>query len=469
MAEYQGELGMVDTSSLAHGVGLSPSALSLRNVETLLLTAQQQQLRHLRRLQQMRRQAELSAAVQMAWVEKQEEEERRRVAREAELKEDKVRRAQHHQEVAERNAAAQQAAGRTQEMWREALKGKLEAANKRTDDMLRQRSLLSEFSRVQWVRFEARRRRTYANHERTLEERRQRLEEKMANEERNLAQRQELRLIQDEIRREEEALAAVRREEARRRADIEAEARGQYYGLRAQQRDRQLSERKMDLEAQRAARAEEARQRTAYNQHRVAESSAAEQAKRDRVAQQLQSKMNKVDAIMAQREALVKEVQRVQAGMAAQEERMRSALEVMERTGKWHLPTELVDSTAALQSAMMELPLRSPGRSAGGGGRLPASGRPDSAPSNTLLLEKAFKTGPASRPGSAPPGGLRASRHEAELQRVLEEEILREMGREQALAQEPDHEERKRMIRHFAAEREAAKSRILAIGSGLAA
>lgn len=40
--------------------------------------------------------------------------------------------------------------------------------------------------------------------------------------------------------------------------------------------------------------------------------------------------MAKVDSIMAQREALVREVQRVQAGMAAQEERMKAALDSME-------------------------------------------------------------------------------------------------------------------------------------------
>ena len=44
--------------------------------------------------------------------------------------------------------------------------------------------------------------------------------------------------------------------------------------------------------------------------------------------------MAKVDAILAQREALVKEVQRVQAGMAAQEERMRAALEEMQASGR---------------------------------------------------------------------------------------------------------------------------------------
>jgi hypothetical protein len=54
--------------------------------------------------------------------------------------------------------------------------------------------------------------------------------------------RAQLRLIQDEIRREEEALWAVRRDELRQRAESEQAARSSYYGLRAQERDRQLAE-----------------------------------------------------------------------------------------------------------------------------------------------------------------------------------------------------------------------------------
>jgi hypothetical protein len=42
---------------------------------------------------------------------------------------------------------------------------------------------------------------------------------------------------------------------------------------------------------------------------------------------------------------------------------------------------------------------------------------------------------PSGRAGTAPPASLRMSRQEAELQRVLEEEIVREMQREQALAE----------------------------------
>jgi hypothetical protein len=59
--------------------------------------------------------------------------------------------------------------------------------------MLRQRSLLCEFARVQSARLEARRRRIYANHEAQLDARRAALEEKQAQEQRHLQQRQEVR------------------------------------------------------------------------------------------------------------------------------------------------------------------------------------------------------------------------------------------------------------------------------------
>lgn len=59
--------------------------------------------------------------------------------------------------------------------------------------MLRQRTLLTEFSRVQSARIEARRRRTYANHEQALEGRRQALLEKEAQERKMMQQGQEVR------------------------------------------------------------------------------------------------------------------------------------------------------------------------------------------------------------------------------------------------------------------------------------
>jgi predicted dithiol-disulfide oxidoreductase (DUF899 family) len=59
--------------------------------------------------------------------------------------------------------------------------------------MLRQRRLLAEFARVQSARIEARRRRTYANHEAALEARRQALLAKEAQEQRHLQQQQEVR------------------------------------------------------------------------------------------------------------------------------------------------------------------------------------------------------------------------------------------------------------------------------------
>jgi hypothetical protein len=57
------------------------------------------------------------------------------------------------------------------------------------------------------------------------------------------------------------------------------------------------------------------------------------------------------------------------------------------------------------------------------------------------------------------------SSREAELQRVLEEEIMAEMEREAALARATDPKERQRLLKAFAQDREAAKQRILSIGS----
>jgi len=93
------------------------------------------------------------------------------------------------------------------------------------------------------------------------------------------------------------------------------------------------SQKRQDLEAQRLARAEEARQRAAFNQQRAAHASALEQSKRERLAAKLESKLAKVDEIMVQRELLVKEVQKVQASMAEQEQRMKAALDEMEVGG----------------------------------------------------------------------------------------------------------------------------------------
>lgn len=85
-------------------------------------------------------------------------------------------------------------------------------------DSIRQRSLLHEFSRVQAARLESRRRRAQAACDAALEARRGALIEKEELEARHLRQQQELKAIQIAIKKEEEALAAVRREEIRRRA-----------------------------------------------------------------------------------------------------------------------------------------------------------------------------------------------------------------------------------------------------------
>lgn len=83
---------------------------------------------------------------------------------------------------------------------------------------MRQRSLLHELSRIQCARIEARRRRARAACDAALEARRAALAEKEALEARHLRQQQELKCIHIAIRKEEEALAAVQREEMRRRA-----------------------------------------------------------------------------------------------------------------------------------------------------------------------------------------------------------------------------------------------------------
>jgi hypothetical protein len=106
------------------------------------------------------------------------------------------------------------------------------------------------------------------------------------------------------------------------------------------------------VEYQRAVRAEEARQRSAYNHQRAAHAAAVEEARRGHIAARLEGKMAKVETIMGQREALVREVKHVQLCMARQEQRMRSALDTMQRTGKWELPADILDTAAALEAAM---------------------------------------------------------------------------------------------------------------------
>jgi hypothetical protein len=80
----------------------------------------------------------------------------------------------------------------------------------------------------------------------------------------------------------------VRRDEARRRADAEAAARGAHYGTRAAQKDRQLAAAKEREERERAARADDARARAEFNRQRAAQADAAERQKRERLASKLE-------------------------------------------------------------------------------------------------------------------------------------------------------------------------------------
>ncbi len=114
----------------------------------------------------------------------------------------------------------------------------------------------------------------------------------------------------------------------------------------------------------------------------------------------------------------------------------------MQRTGKWEFPQELLQALNTLESTLSS-PYNSP-RSQANYTLSSASGiygsrtfsRPVSTePSMAATAKAALRsTGRPGSPRAASPG-LATVRHEAELQRVLEEEILREMQRENMLSQ----------------------------------
>jgi len=144
-------------------------------------------------------------------------------------------------EAEARNAAAQEAATRSQDIYRATLKAKLQLAEERTvsarrfgstlnahvvtsrtpphtneplhsppvhlptsprapmpapdrpqEEMMRERSLMTQFTRIQSARVEARRNRSYSTRERTLEQRRQALLEKEAAMQKHIQQREEV-------------------------------------------------------------------------------------------------------------------------------------------------------------------------------------------------------------------------------------------------------------------------------------
>eukprot|EP00877_Chromochloris_zofingiensis_P015155 jgi/Chrzof1/9894/Cz04g19280.t1 len=425
------------------------SSINLRNMEALLLNAQQQQLRQLRRLHQMKRQAELAASLQTAYSEKQRAEEERLAAREAERAKILADRHARAIEIEKKLQAAQEAAMKQDDAERLEIQKEWQESQKRAEAVARQRAALMDYHRVKGAKVAVRRQRILGQKDRALEARKAALLAKEAAAEKMIKQRQELKLIQEEIKREEESLSDLHRQEIRERAEQEAAAKMAYYQMKQAERDRLLEQRQKEAEIQRAIKAEESKEHFTVLKTRAEQAAEEEDKRREELYKKVQSKMVRADAISEQRTAILQEMARIKKSMAEQEEKMKQAIEQMERTGKWDFPDDILADLNTLESTVTTSPPRSPNDSFGRGGPKP---RPASAPKT--------QTAPVT-------AGLLMTKHEAALQRILEEEIIREMDRESMLLKVANQEERKRLLKLFAAEREAAKQRILSTGSQL--
>lgn len=425
---------------------------NIRNLEHILLAAQQQQLRQLRRLQQLKKQAEITAAQQAAIEAKERAEAARKAKRQAELAEEAARRSHQAAVAEEKRRAVHEAAERHREEVRQKLEAKLARIKPRFDE-----TLIEYERRLSAAKSAARMQRTLQRKEQVLEERRQAILAAEAAAEMRMQQKEELRLLQDAIKREEDYLAEERRREIQARAEADEEAKCAYYLAKQEERETRLQQRQQQAELLRMLRAEEAQARFDYIRSRAAEVSEQDDVRREQLARRLEAKMERADALAEERAALTNYMRNT---LITNELKFKELMDRAKVRGSLDLPPELLEVMQQLQQGAGRPPSPTLSRSSSLHRSLPTS--------KARSLNGTPRREPGRRSSQSAASGSQLQRQqEAALQRILEEEILKEMDREAALREAAEPEDRKRLIKQFAFERDAAKSRILEIGNQL--
>ncbi|KXZ54440.1 hypothetical protein GPECTOR_5g92 [Gonium pectorale] len=309
------------TVTPAHAVDTSP--IDLRPTGSLEHLAQTQYNRQLKTLQALRRQAELTAEENMAALERERRREHKYAQIDQERQAQEDQRAENAARAAETRAARYEAAVRHEQAMRAAAAAKSRFMSDRAGNATLQQQRVAAA--------EARREATYRNNLALLEARRQVLLARERKLEDILRQREELRQLQLQIKAEEDALKELQRRAIRHRAEEDLQGRVAQFHARNVAKDEQTVRRR---EANEAA--------------------AVAEAERQALAARLSDKTSRGEALAAQRQALLLDMQDLRQQMQRQartgEEVVRASLQRMRQRGSTALPPEVARSLEGLQA-----------------------------------------------------------------------------------------------------------------------
>jgi len=480
----------------------SASYMSAGSLGSMMYAAELQQKRSMRMFSNLTKQAEQEASQQLHWAEKQARKETQIAAYQEIREAERRQRAEEAASLEVHRKARADAAMYAEEEVREAARAKVQAGDTRVAHFELERREAAKRDAAHAAATAARRDATYENGVAMQDARRMDYEARHEAAEKMLRHREELRRLDLDIKNEEAFLRSEARAAAKARAEADQEYRTQHIVAVGQAKDAAVHHWQQESVAVRRLKAQEARARSEYIQLQARAAAEANEAVRSRIRAHADGKAARVEAIVRERKGLANQLQRVRHSMQQQESAVRSSLDLLRRSGApFALPPSVAASLAfagpGLSGSMSSFSMGRPGSVAGSQGRYGQRSYSAASVHASPTAVGAFKrvrpvsAAVAARYGNSNPqssphakalaGGQYGSayttagpvaingvaRHEAELRLVLRQEIDKEAERQGILAGIADGGEASRLSVIFAAEREGAKRRILALSSAV--
>jgi len=300
-------------------------------------------------LMNLTRQAGQEAERRAAWEDKAMRREGKLAAIEEEREAERAARAQRQAEAEQYRRSRLEAAAAAEEGVRQAARNKVESTEQRVERFETERALQHQHNMVMSSRAAARRKDAYRHSVALAEARRRALQRREEVTEEIMRQKEELRSIQLQIKAEEDFMREQRRQDIRARADAELAARTRYHHNRTMEKAAGSRRKVEEMEALKRLKAEEARQRAEYVRLQARQAASRDAAERDRLRQRVQSKLDRADALAAQRDSLVADMARARQQMQVQEAALRASLEELRRSGaNFVLPPDVKRSLDAM-------------------------------------------------------------------------------------------------------------------------
>ncbi|MEW5298103.1 MAG: hypothetical protein WDW38_001160 [Sanguina aurantia] len=162
-------------------------------------------------------------------------------------------------------------------------------------------------------------------------------------------QREQVRILNQQIQAEEDFLKEQQRQATKERADADAAAKVSFYSTRNAEKEASLRRRQIELDAIRDLKAEEARARADHIELKARLAAEDNEVQRKELERKLQGKMARADALASTRGSLVEEMRVLRNMMQRQEELVRTSLVKLKQSGRRELPPNALNSLQRAQ------------------------------------------------------------------------------------------------------------------------